>query len=348
MQHEPMYRILDANLNRVREELRVVEEYLRFVREDPRGAWRLKSWRHRLREMIDALGPEALLRARAADADVGKDFPSPSQSAKLDPVSITIAGLKRLQESLRAIEEYAAAINSAVSRTAGGMRFEIYQYEKELFLTGPRARFESVRLYLLVGSDQVPPEAMPDRAKEWLEAGVDCFQLREKQLKDRDLMALAQKLADVCRQAGKLFIVNDRPDIARAVGADGVHVGQDDLPVPTVRHLLGSDRIIGISTHNPDQLREALELDPAYVAVGPAFDTATKPHEPTAGPGYIADAVRQLREAGIPEVAIGGITPENLPQLQTLGVRRIAVCGAILSTPDPVTAVRRFASLLHP
>jgi len=342
-----IYRILDVNLNRAREGLRVVEEYFRFVREDSRGSWRLKQWRHEFRWMVEVLGSEKLLSARAAGSDVGKDLTSPSQASKIDPIAITAAGLKRLQESLRVIEEYASGVNSEVSLRAGKMRFEVYQFEKELFLISPRQRFERVRLYLLIGTDFCSLEAMPELASRLRDAGVDCLQLREKKLKDGELLKLADRLAEICRSKEKIFIVNDRADIARMVGADGVHVGQEDLPVDAVRQVLGEDRIIGVSTHNMTQLQEAVKRNPAYIAIGPAFSTTTKPHEPVVGLEYIEPAVRTLREVGIPEVAIGGITLGNLSALREQGVVRIALCGAILSSDDPVLTTRKFSELLR-
>jgi thiamine-phosphate pyrophosphorylase len=341
------YRILDANLNRAREGLRVIEEYLRFVREDPRGSWKLKQWRHGLREIVETLGPQTLLAARAAESDVGRDFTSPSNASKNDPLAITAAGFKRLEEALRVIEEYSAAINASVNVLAGKMRFEVYQYEKELFATNPRSRFEAVRLYLLIGSDFCPPEKMIDLAASLLDAGVDCLQLREKTLPDLQRYHLAENLAKLCREKNKLFIVNDRPDIALAVGADGVHVGQGDLPLSVVRQILGPNRILGLSTHNESQLNEAVSLDPTYIALGPAFDTTTKPQEPTAGLPYVSAGLARLREVGIPEVVIGGISLQNLSELKSLGVKRIALCSAILSADDPINQTRQFAEAIN-
>jgi thiamine-phosphate pyrophosphorylase len=341
-----VFRILDANLNRAREGLRVIEEYLRFIREAPQGSWKLKQWRHTLREIVETLGSEKLLAARAAESDVGKDFTSPSNQCKTDPHAITAASFKRLEEALRVIEEYSASVNSSVNLQAGKMRFEVYQYEKELFAKNPRKLFEAVRLYLLIGSDFCPPEKMIDFSASLLDAGVDCLQLREKTLPDLQRLRLAEKLAKLCRDKNKLFIVNDRPDIAMAVGSDGVHVGQGDLPVTTVRRIVGPDRIIGLSTHNETQLNDAISLAPTYIALGPAFDTTTKPHEPTAGLDYISTGLVRLREAGIPEVVIGGITVKNLPELISIGVKRIALCSAILSADDPVRETGRFKSIL--
>jgi thiamine-phosphate pyrophosphorylase len=343
---KPVYRILDANLNRGREGLRVIEDYLRFVREDRRGSWFVKRWRHQFREMTEQLGEENLLSARAAISDVGKDLASPSQPSKQDPQAITSAGMKRLQEALRVIEEYSAPIAPTVGSLAGRMRFEVYQFEKELFLSSPRTRFDQVKLYLLIGSDFCPPEKIVELAGPLLDAGVDCLQLREKKLSDKEIFRLSEKLAKVCRDKEKLFIVNDRPDIARAVDADGVHIGQEDLPIDAVRQILGPDRIIGISTHTIPQLRQVIESNPSYIAIGPAFDTTTKPHEPTAGLEYISAAINELHEAGLPEVAIGGITIDNLPKLLSTGVRRVAICSAILSAKNPLEGAERFASML--
>ncbi len=341
-----VYRILDANLNRAREGLRVIEEYLRFVREDQRNSWQVKQWRHTLREIVERLGAEKLLAARSTDTDVGKDLPSPSNSAKITPHAITEAGFKRLQEALRVIEEYSAVVEPLVNHLAGKMRFEIYQFEQELFGINPRSRFAQARLYLLIGTDFCPAEKMTDLASSLLDAGVDCLQLREKTLPDNKFLELADQLANLCRQKNKLFIVNDRPDIALAVDADGVHVGQDDFPVDVVRQLIGSENIIGLSTHSMEQLKSAIQADPTYIAIGPAFDTTTKPHEKTAGLGYIASALAVLKEQGIPAVTIGGITLENLPELIAIGADRIAVCSAILAADDPIKQTRTFSELL--
>lgn len=346
MLHKSVYRILDANLNRAREGLRVIEEYLRFIREDRRSSWQVKQWRHVLREIVERLGAERLLSAREASTDVGKDLPSPSNSVKITPYAITEAGFKRLQEALRVIEEYSAVVEPLVNHLAGKMRFEVYQFERELFGTNPRTRFARTRLYLLIGTDFCPAEKMVDLASELLDAGVDCLQLREKTLPDKKVLELADQLANLCRKKDKLFIVNDRPDIAIAVGADGVHVGQDDLPVETVRQIVGTDSIIGLSTHSIEQLKTAIDAKPTYIAVGPAFDTTTKPHEKTAGLGYIASALEVLKEQGIPAVTIGGITIQNLPELVAIGVDRIAVCSAILSADNPVERTQAFSELL--
>jgi len=341
-----VFRILDANLNRSREALRVIEEYLRFVRDDARSTRRIKELRHRIKQIADALGPDKLLTARASQTDVGKDISSPSRQVKTDAKAIVTASCKRLQEALRNVEEYSNVVSGTASQVASELRFDAYQLEKDLLIiNGPREAFEAVKLYVLIGSDLCALERIVPLSAELLDAGVDCLQLREKILPDRDTFELARELSDLCLSKRKVFIVNDRPDIAKAVGA-GVHLGQDDLPIDAARGIL-PDGSIGLSTHNPPQLAEAIRQDPTYIAIGPAFATLTKPGEPPAGIDFVRDAVRKLDEAGIPHVAIGGISLQNVQQLLAAGVRRIAVASAILKADDPPAVVHKFAKMLN-
>ena len=345
MTEPAVYRILDANLNRAREALRVLEEYVRFVKDDAILSARTKALRHRMKEIADALGPEKLLSARASETDVGRDIPSPSRETRTDPRAVAVASCKRLQEALRNLEEYSTGVDQAASDLAGQIRFDAYQLEKELFLTTGGGAFQSVRLYLLIGSDLCPAEKIVSLSARLLDAGVDCVQLREKHLTDRQIFALAGELSELCRSKGKLFIVNDRADVAKAVAANGVHVGQDDLPVEAARMIL-PDGIVGLSTHTLDQVSRAIDQRPTYVAVGPAYETETKPHEPAAGLDFVRHAVTMLDEAGVLHVAIGGIRLDNIEQVLAAGARRVAVASAILQAEDPAAAAGRFAELL--
>lgn len=337
-----IYRILDANVNRSREAFRVIEEYLRFVRDDPALSGRTKRLRHRLKEIADTAGQENLLAARASQTDVGKDIASPAQAGKDRAEAIVTASCKRLQEALRNLEEYGNIINNRIALLAGKLRFDAYQLEKDLMLaTNPRRAFQPVSLYVLIGSDLCPANRIVSLTAELLQAGVDCIQLREKRLTDRQKLKLAAELADLCRSQGqdKVFIVNDRPDIANAARAHGVHLGQHDLPIETARSIL-PHAVIGLSTHTLDQVRRAIDQDPTYIAIGPAFQTTTKPHEPVAGIQFISDAAKLIDQAGIPAVAIGGINQSNIDQILKLGIKRIAVASAILNADDPAASVQ--------
>ncbi len=338
--NQKYYRIIDANINRACEGLRVVEDYLRFISENEQYSKSIKQHRHKLRQIGIDLGTDNLLNVRASDIDIGKNIPSPSERNKTNPNAIITASFKRIQEALRTIEEYSIPIDSKISKQAAELRFEIYQLEQQIFAASYHNRFLSVKLYLLIGSDVCPINKIETLACELLDAGVDCLQLREKKLSDKQFFELAEKLSRAAHQRNKLFIVNDRPDIAIACGADGVHIGQDDIPVSVISNIINPNQIIGVSTHNMSQLEQAIAQHPTYIAIGPAFNTQTKPREPPSGLDFIKSAIRRLQQANIPEIVIGGINLSNLETLLSLGVKRVALCSAIISSRNPVEVTK--------
>ncbi len=176
--------------------------------------------------------------------------------------------------------------------------------------------------------------------REALAGGAELIQLRDKTLPDKAFYEQALECARLCREAGAWFFVNDRVHIALAVGADGVHVGQDDLPPDVVRRLVGDDMLIGRSTHNPEEFRRAHQAEPVdYVAFGPIFATQTKPQSVPLGVPLLRD---MMKEAVRPVVAIGGITLERLPALIPTGVAMVAVVSDIMTgrIADRVAAYR--------
>jgi thiamine-phosphate pyrophosphorylase len=191
-----------------------------------------------------------------------------------------------------------------------------------------RERLRAAHLYLVI-------EALPDVVERALAGGVDVVQLRDKELSDEELHDAALELRALCDAAGALFIVNDRPEIALQSGADGVHVGQDDVPCPEARRTVGPDLLVGLSTHTPVQVYEARSEPVDYIGVGPVYETATKPGLPAVGHellGY-ADAHAQK-----PFFAIGGIDRTNVAKVANAGASRIAVVRAIRDADDPAAA----------
>lgn len=199
---------------------------------------------------------------------------------------------------------------------------------------------EDTRLYFVSGAS---PGGRPlaDVLAPALEGGVDLFQLREKDAPDEQVLAAAQVARALCHDAGVPFVLNDRPDLVEAAGADGVHVGQDDVPVDEARAVVGEERIVGLSTHSTEQVDAARGVD--YFAVGPVHATPTKEGRPAIG----LDAVRHAaRTATLPWFAIGGIDSDTLPAVLDAGARRVVVVRAIAEADDPGAAARRLREML--
>lgn len=170
-----------------------------------------------------------------------------------------------------------------------------------------------------------------------LAAGVRLFQYRNKSGSRKEVYNVSYELAGMVKRSGGVFIVNDHADIAKAVDADGVHLGQDDLPVEYGRKVLGEGKLIGISTHSVEQAREAEAAGADYIGFGPLFPTTTK----DAGPHQGVENLRSLRNAvTLPVLAIGGITPDNLAEVMQAGADGVAVISAVLSAPDPGAVAR--------
>jgi thiamine-phosphate pyrophosphorylase len=196
-----------------------------------------------------------------------------------------------------------------------------------------RERLRAARLYLVC--DEQPDEFLT----AVLGAGVDIVQLRMKHASsDAEIVRVGQRFARAAAQFGALFILNDRPDLVQAAGADGVHVGQDDVPAADARAALGPDRLIGLSTHSPDQVDAAAGAPVDYIGVGPVHETPTKPGRAAVGLGLLQYAASH---ATVPFFAIGGITPANVGAVRRAGAQRIAVVRALTEAPDPAAAAGR-------
>ncbi|MGE0480991.1 MAG: thiamine phosphate synthase [Phycisphaerae bacterium] len=336
-------RIVDVNLNRAREALRVVEDHARFALDDRDAAATAKSLRHEIAGIAARIGPAALLAARDILADVGRDEKHVGELARADADAVLHAALGRAAEAARSISEYAKLDNSGAphaadaSRAAENIRYRVYELEQRLRLRGaPRARFRAVRLYVIV-TESLCRRPWIETAEAALVGGATCIQLREKRLSDAELLRRAALLRAVSDQHGALLILNDRPDLARLAGADGVHVGQDDVSVAQARSIAGPRMLIGRSTHTREQIDAALADPPDYLAVGPMFPTATKPQEHIAGEATLRYAAGRT---AAPVVAIGGITAATAGALKDAGASAICVCAAVIAAADPAAAAR--------
>ena len=203
----------------------------------------------------------------------------------------------------------------------------------------PRERLSTARLYLVCDAR---PRGFLDAA---LRGGVDVIQLRDKTLGDADLIAAAAEFRAAAEEHGALFVLNDRPDLVAACDADGVHVGQHDVPPAAARAAVGPGRIVGRSTHAPAQA-DAADADPDvdYLAVGPVHPTPTKPGRPAAGLEYVAYAAARLKR---PWFAIGGLDASNVHEVAALGAQRIVVVRALTEAADPEASARALRAALE-
>jgi thiamine-phosphate pyrophosphorylase len=334
-----VYRILDANLNRTREALRVLEEYARFVLDAAAPAETIKGLRHDLRAAAGSLPQRDLLASRDTVGDVGTRLSTSAEMQRGGAADVARAALKRLPESLRTLEEYAKCVSGDAAAAFEQLRYRAYTLEKSLasVLAGD-ARLTNVRLYVLVTSSLCRRPIL-ETVDAVLAGGADVVQLREKEVPGGEFLALAREVVARCHRAGALSIINDRADVAAAAGADGVHVGQDDLPVRACRQVMGPRAVVGVSTQTPAMARAALEAGADYLGVGAIFPSSTKSRKSVIGPVGLA-AIR--REVPLPTVAIAGITLENVSQVLAATPTAIAVCSDIISRDDPQARAAAF------
>ena len=192
-------------------------------------------------------------------------------------------------------------------------------------------------LYLILDPAVAGSRSLADIVQTALDAGVRLFQFRMKTPEARRFYETAAVLCPLVKKGGGIFIVNDRVDVAKAIGADGVHLGQEDLPLADARAILGSGKLIGISTHNPAQAVEAEAGGADYIGFGPIFPTATKENpDPVVGVAGVREARAKVR---LPIVAIGGITAKNAADVRAAGADCCAVVSAVLAAPDPQSAI---------
>jgi thiamine-phosphate pyrophosphorylase len=205
--------------------------------------------------------------------------------------------------------------------------------------TDRRARLAGAHLYFVTdaGMDGAAVAAA-------LEGGADMVQLRDPTLGDEDLLAVASTFRSLCDQHGALMWLNDRPDLAIRAGADGVHLGQDDMPVAEARRLVGRDLLIGLSTHSPDQLAAGIAVAADQLSVGPVWETPTKPGRPATGLEYVQHAARV--EPPMPWFAIGGIDASNVAEVVAAGATRAVVVRALRDAADPRAAAAQLRASL--
>jgi thiamine-phosphate pyrophosphorylase len=324
-------RILDANLDRAREGLRIVEEWCRFGLDNVHLARECKD----LRQQLATLHSPNLRAARNTVGDVGTQLTHLQEEQRENIDQLLIANLCRIQEALRVLEEYGKLYDPVMSTNCKQMRYRVYSLESALVKiipTGMDALIKA-RLYLVT----MPVPNLLETVEKALSSGLKLVQYRRKEADDVDRLQEAQALCELCHRYGALFILNDRVDIALAVGADGVHLGQNDLPIAVARQILGRDKIVGRSTTNPAEMVKALAEGADYIGVGPVHETPTKAGKVASGLEYVRYAVQH---STVPWFAIGGIDAENVDDVIGAGAPGVAVVRSIMEANEPGGVVK--------
>jgi thiamine-phosphate pyrophosphorylase len=329
-------RMLDANFNRVAEGLRVVEDICRFCFDHEELQARLKSVRHRL--ATRSPGADCVQRRRPLE-DVGFDTSGQLEGERIGTYDLLRANFLRSQQGLRCLEELFKLESTAAAREMKALRYEVYDLERIALAWLERPQLGR-GLYLILSEPAGGYRAMAHMA---VAAGLPVIQLRYKGEDSRRFLALATALREITAGTATRLIINDRPDVALLTDADGVHVGQGDLPVDRVRRLIGPRKLLGLSTHNLDQVRRAAQLPVDYIGFGPLYPTPSKSNpDPVTGPETYLEA---RRISPHPVVAIGGLTLERITRLGAKACPHFAVIGAVAEAPDPRVAMRAIQHL---
>ncbi len=331
-----VYRILDANLDRAREGLRIIEEWCRFGL----NARSLMEECKQLRQELAKWHTAELRAARDTPGDLGTELTHPQEKKRANLASLLQANFCRVEEALRVLEEYSKLYYPEMGGAFKQMRYRVYTLESRLLGYQRQQLLQRSRIYLVTS----PSTALVAIVEAALQGGLTLVQYRDKTADDVAKLANAQKLCQLCHQYGAIFLMNDRVDLALAVDADGVHLGQQDISIAIARQLLGPQRLIGRSTTNPDEMQRAIQEGADYIGVGPVYETPTKVGKAAAGLDYVRYAAAH---SPIPWFAIGGIDVNNINDVILAGAERVAVVRALMEAEQPTLITQYFISQLN-
>ena len=341
-------RIIDASLNRIGEGLRLLEDLARLLLNDATLTQQLKNMRH---ELIRGDWPfhQELLDSRDSTGDIGIDMEVPGEEKQRDLPITVMANARRVQESLRTLEELTKI--PGISRKLDPekfkqARFSLYTIEQDLIARLLRKektdRLEG--LYVIIDTQALKGRSHVEVAEQVIRGGATTIQLRDKTMSRKELLTVAQELKKLCGEHNVLFIMNDYLDLALAAEADGLHLGQDDLPIKVARKLLPIDRIVGCSVTTVEQAVAAASEGADHIAVGSMYSTPSKETAKVVG----LEMLRQVRQKiSLPLVAIGGINRDNAAEVKAAGADSVAVISAVLGAEDPEEEARKIVDRLE-
>jgi len=338
-------RIIDANINRISEGLRVLEEFARLSLNDTALTQQLKNMRHEMLN-IDTKMQEQLIDARDSQGDVGADMEAAGGNKQRNAEEAIIANARRVQESLRVMEETAKSPGIGMDADKYKQaRFALYTIEKDLL--AKMLRQDKLKrltgLYVIIDTSFLKERNPAEVATRVIRGGAKVIQLRGKESSSGELLSIAEELKKLCSEHDVLFIVNDSLEVTLAADADGLHVGRDDLPVAAARRLLPIDKILGASARTIDEARTARTDGADYLGVGSMYATATKEKAEVVGP----ERLKEIRQAvNLPVVAIGGINKSNLREVLRGEANAVAVISAVLGAADVEEATGQLVKII--
>ena len=339
-----LLRTLDACFQRLTEGLRSLEDPARFHLQNPVLAADWQQLRRRcgaLRKQLESqIGSLTPYRDLNGDPLLG----IPGTGLHSDLSAHLAANLSRCRESARSIEELLRLIDADLSRSMQEIRFAIYSTDQIMDRLVHRGRsLQERRLYLLV-TESLCRGDIYETTTAALKGGASIVQLREKNRPSGEVLEMARKLREITREFDALLLINDDVTVALLSEADGVHLGQEDLPPHEARKILGKDAIIGLSTHSPDQAAKAAPLGADYIGVGPIHETKTKEHRSAVGTEYISQA---KSSSPLPGYAIGKVEASTIDTVMAAGADRVAVCTGIIAQADPEAAAIGLLDRIH-
>ena len=317
-----------------------MEEAARFRLGDADLTTGLKQLRHDLSKALRRL--DNLDLNRDTPGDVGTQISTPDERTRSSTAEVVIAAGKRLGEAMRVLEEYGKTIDAGFAASIQTLRYRGYDLEHRLNRALGSGRARQWQICVIFSEKLCGDRDWHEVAQLIADARPDCIQLREKELDDGELLSRARLFVQMAGPRTTV-IINDRPDIALLASADGVHLGQTDLPCIEVRKIVGRQLIVGVSTSALSEAEQALRDGADYCGVGPMFPTTTKRKDTIVGPDYLR---RYLAWNKLPHVAIGGISPDNIDRLVQLGVKGVAVSAAVCGADQPDQVIHRLREAL--
>ena len=341
-------RIVDAAQNRAAEGLRVVEDLVRMHLENASLSREIKQVRHQLTASLASIDTFSILQARDPASDVGTQISTETEFERPSLQSVVRANFARVLQSLRTIEEYGKLLNE-ISRTKfpqeiEQLRYKTYQLEKAVAnACWSIDDLAGVAICVLIDAQRNLSQ-FETLVAELIRADVGLIQLRDKHLSDRNLIERGKVLSRLTQNSRTRWVMNDRADLAVLSGADGVHVGQDDLELYQARKIVGPGKMIGVSTHNLEQAQAAELAGASYIGVGPVFPSATKSFTKFATTDFVTSVASEIM---VPAFAIGGIDENNVADLARLGIRRVAVSKSVIDSEDKPRVIRALRDQLQ-